>query len=423
MNKTQKRQSLWRNTNYLLLWGGQIVSDTGSQMSQLAFPLLILALTSSPVQAAAAGALRALPYLVFSLPAGVLVDRWNRKQVMIFCDAGRAASLASIFIALILGRLGILQIYIVSLIEGTLYVFFNVAEVACLPNLVSREQLPKATAQNQMANAVTTLVGPFLSGLLYSLQQMLPFLADAVSYTFSVISLSFIKMEFQRKQNDLGGKWRIEVTEGLKWLWGHPLIRSLAIFAGVSNLLSAGYTLLIVVLAERLHTSSVIIGFIFTVGGLGGVLGAILTPLVQKLWNFGQALPRIWWLLAGFTALYVVAPNPWTLGAISFFLFLLWPMYNTIQFTYRLTLIPSALQGRVNSVFRLIAFSGQPLGLALTGWLVDRIGVIPTVLFTATGLAIMALAGTLNPYVRHACPLAEIIQKELDGSPPAQEVA
>lgn len=402
MDKTQKQPSLWKNINYLLLWSGQAVSDTGSQMSQLAFPLLILTMTGSPIQAAAAGALRALPYLVFSLPAGVLVDRWNRKRVMIFCDAGRAISLASIFIALFLARLTIWQLYVVSLIEGTLYVFFNVAEAASLPNLVPREQLPEAAAQNQMANAATTIIGPALSGLLYSLQQMLPFLCDAMSYAISVISLSFIRADFQRKQPRAGRTWSKEVVEGLNWLWSHPLIRFLAIFAGISNLLSAGGTLLIVVLAQRFHTSSAAIGFILTAGGLGGILGAMLTPSIQKRWNFGQVLPKIWWLLAGFTALYALAPNAWMLGAISFVIFLLWPIYNAIQFAYRLALIPDSLQGRVNSVFRLIAFSGQPLGLALTGWLIAQAGVIPTVLFTAAGLAVMALAGTLSPYVRQA---------------------
>src|SRR5579863_2624707 len=91
-----KRASLWRNRDYMLLWSGQVVSNMGSQVSQLAFPLFILLLTHSPVQAGLAGALRALPYLIFSLPAGALIDRWDRKRVMILCDSGRALALGSI---------------------------------------------------------------------------------------------------------------------------------------------------------------------------------------------------------------------------------------------------------------------------------------------------------------------------------------
>src|SRR5438270_3170247 len=124
---------LWRNRDYMLLWGGQVVSTAGSAASAIVYPLLILALTDSPAAAGLAGALRALPYLVFSLPAGALIDRWDRKRVMILCDTGRALALASIPLALAFGILTVAQLFIVSFIEGTLFVFFNIAEVACLP--------------------------------------------------------------------------------------------------------------------------------------------------------------------------------------------------------------------------------------------------------------------------------------------------
>src|SRR6266849_6570247 len=173
---------LWRNRDYLLLWSGQTVSSIGSGVSQLAFPLLVLALTHSPAQAGIAGALRTLPYFIFTLPGGALIDRWNRKWVMILCDAGRALSLGSIPVAFVLGHLTIVQLYIVALLEGTLYVFFDLAETASLPRVVSREQLPAATAQNNVTFGITTLLGPPLGTVLYSVGRFLPFLADAVSY-------------------------------------------------------------------------------------------------------------------------------------------------------------------------------------------------------------------------------------------------
>src|SRR5262252_8078438 len=112
---------LWRNRAYLLLWSGQAVSSVGSSASQLAFPLLILALTQSPAQAGFAGALRALAYLLLGLPAGALIDRWDRKRTMILCDIGRALALGSIPLALALHHLTMAQLYLVSLIEGTLF--------------------------------------------------------------------------------------------------------------------------------------------------------------------------------------------------------------------------------------------------------------------------------------------------------------
>ena len=100
----RRRASLWRNRDYLLLWSGQAVSSAGTQVSGIAFPLLVLAITGSPAQAGLACAPCALPYLIFSLPVGALIDRWDRKRVMILCDAGRAIALGSIPVALALGR-------------------------------------------------------------------------------------------------------------------------------------------------------------------------------------------------------------------------------------------------------------------------------------------------------------------------------
>src|SRR3989440_9549688 len=232
-----KPKTLWRNRDYMLLWSGQVISSIGTQVSTLAFPLLVLALTRSPAQAGFAGALRALPYLIFSLPAGALIDRWDRKRVMIFCDTGRALSMASIPFAFAIGQLTILQLFIVSAIEGTLFVFFNIAEAACLPRVVPRAQLPAATAQNMATDGITVLAGPPLGGALYLIGNVLPFLADAISYFASVISLFFIKTNFQEKRLAAPRKLWVEIYEGLKWLWQEPLNRLIAILTGGNNLL------------------------------------------------------------------------------------------------------------------------------------------------------------------------------------------
>src|SRR5258708_19742918 len=126
----------------MLVWSGKVLSNVGTQVSTLAFPLLILAVTGSPAQAGFVGALRALPYVIFSLPAGALLDRWDRKRTMILCDTGRALSLASIPVALATGHLTIIQLYLVSLIEATLFVFFNIANAPSLPRLPPTYLLP-----------------------------------------------------------------------------------------------------------------------------------------------------------------------------------------------------------------------------------------------------------------------------------------
>ena len=186
---TRRPVALWRNRDYVLLWSGQMISSVGTRVSMLAFPLLVLAITHSPAQAGLIGAMRALPYALLILPAGALVDRWNRKRVMILCDIGRAIALGSIPIALIIGHLTIAQLYIVSLVEGTLFTFFGLAETACLPQVVSKEQLPTAAAQGMVIDSVSELIGPSIGGVLYSIGRAVPFLTDAISYGASVVSL------------------------------------------------------------------------------------------------------------------------------------------------------------------------------------------------------------------------------------------
>ena len=183
VSSSSKPKSLWHNRDYMLLWSGQALSDIGGAVSELAFPLLVLAVTHSPAQAGFVAALRALPATFFSLFAGVLVDRWDRKQVMLVCDAGRALSLASIPIAFALGHLTVWQLYITAFLEGTLMIVFTLAKTAAISQVVTPVQLTTAVAQEEFVEGTTALFGPPLAGILYTLGMMLPFITDAVSYT------------------------------------------------------------------------------------------------------------------------------------------------------------------------------------------------------------------------------------------------
>lgn len=393
---------LWRNRDYWLLLSGQAISSAGTQVSQLAFPLLVLLLTHSPAQAGLMTALRGLPYALFSLPAGALVDRWNRKHVMIWCDTGRAIALGSIPIALLLGHLSMPQLYLVSLIEGTLFVFFNMAETSAMPHIVSKEQLTAATGQNEVLFSSAILVGPSLGGLIYSIATMLPFVSDAISYICSAISLFFIKAEFQHqrvvKQQNL---W-IEVKEGLAWLWHNPLIRFLAILTCGLTVPCAGYTLILIVIAQGQHASAFTIGLIFGAGGLGSIIGALLANPLEKRFGFARVIIGATWFWAISWLLYAIAPNPLVLGLANMIGYAIVPVYMVVQYSYRLAQIPDHLQGRVNSVFRLIAFGSQPIGLTLTGILLQTIGPVPTILLLAVPQFALAIATTLNKHVRQA---------------------
>lgn len=398
---------LWRNHDYMLLWSGQIVSQLGSNVSQIAYPLLILALTHSPAKAGFVAALYSIPYLIFSLPAGALIDRWNRKLVMMLCDTGRALALGSIPIVYALGHLTLLQLYLTAATEGTLFVFFNIAEVACLPRVVPGPQIPSASAQNEGGQILTVLAGPPIGGLLYAVARSIPFAVDAISYGASVLSLSLIKTRFQGERTAERRSLRVEIVEGLSWLWRQKLIRFMAFLTGGLNLTGSASSLPVIVLAQHQGAPAPVIGLIFSIASLGGLAGALLAPRVQRRFGFGQVIVTSVWIMGLTYLLLAVAPNPVLLGVVLGSSFIMGPMYNAVQLGYRLQIIPDELQGRVNSAYRLIAFGFQPLGFALAGLLISAIGAAHTILvFGAIGIG-LAAATTLNSRVRNARPVVE----------------
>ena len=395
-----KRIPLWRNRDYMLLWSGQIVSSVGTRVSQLAFPLLVLALTHSPAQAGLIAALRGLPYALFILPAGAMVDRWNRKRVMILCDAGRAIALGSIPVALLLGHLTILQLCIVSLVEGTLFTFFNLAETACLPQVVSKDQLTSAVAQNSVIDSVSGMIGPSFGGILYGIGRAVPFLTDTISYIVSVLSLFFIKAQFQEEREvEPLHLWK-EIGEGLSWLWRNPVMRFVALLTSGLILPVSGYGLIIIVLAQMQHATSFEIGLILAGGGVGSIVGAVIVAPLRRRFSFGKMMIGSTWLWGLTWLFFAIAPNPLLLGIATALSFIVVPIYMSVQFGYRLSIIPDHLQGRVNSVFRLIAFGSEPVGLALTGFLIQAIGPVKTVLILFAPQLVCAIVATFSKHFR-----------------------
>ncbi len=403
-----KLRPLWLNRDYMLLWSGQTISAVGSGVSGIAFPLLILAITHDPSQAGYALALRSLPYLIFSLPAGALIDRWNRKLVMILCDTGRALALGSIPVAWALGYLTVAQLYGVAAVEGTLFVFFNIAEAACLPRVVPKAQLPAATGQNQATDGISLLISQPLGGAIYGISQMLPFVGDAVSYVVSVISLAFIKTRFQGERSGERRRLGVEIREGLSWLWHQRLIRYMAFLTGSANFVFGGAFLIIIVLAQHMGATPFQIGLIGAIASVGGIIGAALGASVQRRFSFGAVIIATVVVQAIAWPLQLLAPNIYVLGAIGAVIFLMGPIYNVVQFSYRSALIPDRLQGRVNSAFRLLAFGFQPLGGALAGILLKEFDTTITILAFGVVFVGSAVLTILNGDVRNAQPIEKI---------------
>jgi MFS family permease len=309
--------SLWRNRDFLLLVSGQTISYAGDGVQNFAMPFLVLALTGSAAQAGLVLGLNTASLLLVSLLAGALVDRWDRKRTMLLCDTGRMLAVASIPIAVWAGNLTMLQIYIVVVVAGILSTFFTLANSASLPNVVGQEHLPAAIARSQTALSIVRLFGSPLGGLLYTIGQCVPFVANAVSFGVSVVSLRWIRAEFQQERQHRSRNLKADITEAFVWLWRRPLLRYLMFVNGADNLRYAGGYLVIILIAQNLGTPSVGIGVIFTAAGVGALLGNLAAEHVRRRFTFGRITLTMLWVEALLFPLYAFAPNAVAMAVIA----------------------------------------------------------------------------------------------------------
>jgi len=259
---------LRRNRDFVLLQVGQTLSTIGSESTAIAYPLLVLAVTGSPAQAGVVGFARIVPWALFGVAAGVLADRLNRKRVMIVADVVRLVAVSSLVAALAAGHVSVLQIVLVAFVEGSMLVFFNIAELGALRSVVPARQLPAAAAAEQARYSTVTLVAPPLGGSLFGLGRTLPFVADAVSYVCSLGSLLAMRTPFQEVREKDEAPVRAQLAEGLRWLWGHRFFRACALLFSWTNLIFEALFLVLIVASRRQGLSSAQIGALIAVFGV-----------------------------------------------------------------------------------------------------------------------------------------------------------
>jgi MFS family permease len=394
--KTQIKQAglFWRNRDFLLLWSGQVVSTLGSSVSELALPLLVLTLVHSPVQAGLVTAIQMVPYLLFSLPVGALIDRWDRKLVMIVCDIVRWLVLGSVPLAFILGHLTVAQLYFVAFIEGTARVLFELAQLSSLPRVVHPTHVPRAYAMSEVTTYLASLLGPNLGALIISLARttiigtILAYLIDSISYLVSALSLGCIHTSFQTERTPMPERslWK-EIVEGLRFLWQQRLLRMLALLTMSVNFFQAGIRLDIIVLVrDQLHLNTLLLGLILSADGVGGLLGGLLAPWIKERLRLGQIIIGSLLIWSAAMLMATLANSAVLLIVSRALVGLIWPVYAVAVVSYRLSLAPDELQGRVNSSFRLLTFGIESVGAAVGGGLLVAIGPRFSLGFVAAGL-------------------------------------
>lgn len=377
------RGPLWRNGDFLRLWGAQSVSETGSQVTALALPLAaIFVVHASTFEVAALNVVDFLPFALFSLPAGVWVDRLRRRPIMIAADCGRAAALTSIPLAYAANVLTLPQLFAVGFITGTLTVFFDVSYQSILPSLVERRELADANSKLETTNSGAQLAGPGIAGVLVgAITAPYAIAVDAVSFVGSALLLGAIR-RIEVLPEELAAarrRMRVEIADGLRHLVRHPLMRPLMLWVALNNFAGTVITSILLVFAVRdLHLHAATIGLVISLANVGTLLGAVSGPRISRWIGLGPALLvlaavgstsslLIPWARHGYAIpLLVAARGVFGFCAIG---------SNVIGISMVQAITPDRMLGRINASRRFVVWGVIPLGGILGGALATSFGL------------------------------------------------
>jgi MFS family permease len=393
---------LSRNRNYNLLWITQVVSELGSDISYIAFPLLILVTSGSPLEMGIVAAASAAAHMVGELPGGLLADRWDRKKIMLLCEAVRALAVGSLAVTLLLGMYSFEHILAVAILEGLFSAMFGPAEDATVPRIVPEEQLASAVARNTARTYIAGLVGPAVGGFLFSIHRMVPFLVDAISYAVSFVGLLFLRLPPRKSSGDTGSEPAFGggLRAGLAWVLRQRVIRTTLVWVIVSNLVFAALVIVILAIAGEQHAGPGEIGIMMAFFGVGGLLGAIAAARLHAALPAPLIVLGFSWIAAVMTAAMTLVPGGVALGVILGVVAFFAPVANTTIITYQMVITPDELRGRLSGITGLCAGVAGALGPLLGGILMAVLGSGSGVLVCSLALAAIALGATLSPTMR-----------------------
>ena len=393
ISKTEKSKPLGKN--YWRLWIAHATSNLGDGISSIAYPWLASAVTRSPILISLVAVVSRLPWLVFTLPAGVITDRFDRRRIIVAMDICRGFLALFVAVAVTIdvsslpdlnsvGSVNQLNtnwfLYSVLLVTALLFgcaeVLRDNAAQTLLPSVVKEDQLENANGKLWSVEFVTnSFVGPPLGSFVLGIAIFLPFFVDSTTFFVSAALIATLTSSLRpidkiTKSEKIN--FREEIKEGFQWLWRHELLRPMAIILGSLNGIGALTAAVFILFAQEiLDTSVLVFAILGTAGAIGGTIGGILGPKISRKLGSGPSLyltlisGPIISLIIGLTSNWQLF---WLLTSISTVFAVLW---NVITVSLRQSIIPTELLGRVNSVYRFFAWGSIPIGTLIGGIIVD----------------------------------------------------
>ncbi len=392
---------LRRNRDFNLLWSGGTLSDLGSYTSLLAVPLLVLAMTGSAAQAGIVGTISAIVRGVVRLPAGAVADRWNRRRVLLTSDLARLVLYAVLGVAILLGMASLWLVVVVVALSAIFDVLFTPAEMAAVARLVPAAQLPDAFARNEARSYGATLAGPPIGGLLYGIGRAVPFLFDAATYLVSFVAVLSIRNPVQgQREESPQQSIAADVREGLSHVFRDAFLRSVLLVAAPLNFAVTGALFTMTITLREHGVSASLIGIAQGVIGVGGFLGALAAPRVQRRLSLRWLVTITCWALLASLALAALLVGHLAMAVVITAGLILAPAGNAVLFGRIGATTPDHLQGRVVSVVFLAATTAASLAPLGCGLLIDHLSGTAAMVLCAAAVLISCLTVTLTSGLR-----------------------
>jgi MFS family permease len=404
---------LWRHRDFTSLWGAETISQFGTQVTLLALPLVaILTLEESAFRVALLTTAEFLPFLLFTLPAGVLVDRLPRRPILILANLGRAAVLLSVPVAHWAGVLTIWQLYAVGFAVGVGTVFFDLAYQSYLPRLVARAELVEGNSKLEVSRSAAQVAGPGLGGLLVSaLTAPVAVAVDAASYLVSVLLMSRIRTVEPPAAPGERRSLPAELREGLGYVLRHRYQRAIVATTAISNFFGQlVFAILLVFAVRELGLSAAAIGAIISLGSVGTLLAAVTARRVGERLGAGRTILVAALLFGPATLLIAFAPADRAEAFIVAAIAILGyggTLYNITMISLIQAITPDRILGRANASRRFVVWGVIPLGGVAAGALAETIGLRETIVVGAFG-GLLAVVPILASPIRSLGRLSEL---------------
>jgi MFS family permease len=402
-------EPLRRNRDFVLLQAGQLLSNVGTRLTSIAYPLLVLALTGSAAKAGFVAFARVLPRALFALPAGVAADRWNRKWLMIGADAVRVLAVGVLAATIVLDSGAFWPIPVIAFVEGAGAAFFSAAYPGAVRSVVAVHQLPDAAAAQTGRNAIVQLAGAPLGGALFTVARALPFVVDALSYAFSAASLLAMRTPFQEEREHDPAPLRSRLVEGIRFVWSRPFLRTCALVFGLLNFVGQSLLFVIVVVGTDQGLSGGAVGLLLAAFFAAVLVGTFISPFVRRLLPVHAVLVLELWSWVACAA-FVAWPNVYVLAASMLPVGIAIPSTDSVVHGYRIALTPDRLLGRAESAWTTMALVITPLGPLVTGGLITSVSARAAVGLCALFALALALWATFSPSIRSAPSLDQLAE-------------